>query len=250
MAHGNFCWHDLMTTDLEAAKAFYPALLGWTLNVDETHAGPYVLFHDGHNQAGGMMTMDAGSPAPSHWMPYVTVDDLVAALAQVKELGGAVHHGPFPVPNVGQMAVISDPQGAFLNVIQLDDPEVERQRRPLPGEFCWYSLMTPDIEAAKAFYTPLFGWEVQVADLGAGATQEVFIRNGAPIAGLTPPQGPGAAWGMAVAAVGGLDACHAKALSLGATQVMPPSPVGNFGRMSLFAGPSGEVLSLFEAAGE
>ncbi|MCB9741119.1 MAG: VOC family protein [Alphaproteobacteria bacterium] len=247
MSHGRFCWNDLMTTDLEAAKAFYAALMGWTLDVDETHRGPYVLFHDGQRHAGGMMTLDAGFPMPSHWLPYVTVKDVGETLAQVRALGGTVHHGPFRVPEVGEMAVIADPQGAVLNVIDLDQEDPEPERRPLPGEFCWYSVSTPDPEGAKAFYTAVFGWEARATDVGGGNIQETFFRGGMPIAGMAPPQGPQPFWGTAVVAVGGLDAAFAKAQALGATPIMPPMALGTMGRLAIIQGPTGEVLTLFEA---
>ena len=40
---GQFCWYDLFTTDVEAAKAFYTELVGWTIEPWDTGAEPYLM---------------------------------------------------------------------------------------------------------------------------------------------------------------------------------------------------------------
>jgi hypothetical protein len=52
------------------------------------------------------------------WGCYVTVDNLDATLAATERLGGVVLMPPMDVKGVGRMAVIRDPQGAALSVIQ------------------------------------------------------------------------------------------------------------------------------------
>jgi predicted enzyme related to lactoylglutathione lyase len=50
--------------------------------------------------------------APPHWLYYVKVDDLDAALERVKERGGQVLNGPMDVPGGDRVAQCLDPQGA------------------------------------------------------------------------------------------------------------------------------------------
>jgi len=52
------------------------------------------------------------------WGCYVTVADLDQTLSMVQRLGGKVLAPPMDVEGVGRMAVIGDPQGAALSVIQ------------------------------------------------------------------------------------------------------------------------------------
>ena len=40
------------------------------------------------------------------------------------------------------------------------------QAPPATSTFCWNELMTGDVEAAKKFYTALFGWETKEMDMG------------------------------------------------------------------------------------
>jgi predicted enzyme related to lactoylglutathione lyase len=60
---------------------------------------------------------------PSHWMSYITVDDVDALLGKVTELGGQVLFGPMDIPKVGRFVTIMDPTGAAVSLITLAPPE-------------------------------------------------------------------------------------------------------------------------------
>ena len=120
-AHGTFCWNELMTRDSDAAAKFYSELIGWKI-VDSGMPGmQYSMLKAGDKDAGGMMAMPPDVPAdvPSHWMSYITVDDVDVAAAKVKELGGVVLHGPMDIPTVGRFCTIQDPTGACVSLITL-----------------------------------------------------------------------------------------------------------------------------------
>lgn len=117
---GSFVWDELIVDDVEAAKAFYAATTGWGAQAWPGGELPYTLFTVGEQQAAGLMERPADMPMPPCWLAYVTVDDLAATAARVAELGGTVHAPPFSVPGVGEIAVIGDPQGAVLGLIQPD----------------------------------------------------------------------------------------------------------------------------------
>lgn len=112
--HGEFCWRELLTTDQAAAFAFYSRLFGWE-KVGEHDLGPmgtYLLFGLAGEQLGGMFTTPKGDGPPPAWLYYVTVDDLDASIAKVKERGGKVMNGPMPIPGGARIAQLVDPQGA------------------------------------------------------------------------------------------------------------------------------------------
>lgn len=117
---GTFCWNELMTRDSEAAGKFYSELIGWKV-VDSGMPGmKYSILKAGDQDVGGMMDMPPDIPAevPSHWMAYITVDDVDACAAKVAKLGGQVLHGPQDVPNIGRFCVIQDPTGATVSLMQ------------------------------------------------------------------------------------------------------------------------------------
>lgn len=110
---GEFSWHELATTDHRAAFAFYAQLTGWQSQV-EMDMGPlgiYHIFGRGAQQLGGIYDKPADMPAPPHWLLYVRVPDLGAALERVKAEGGQVLNGPTEVPGGDFVAQCMDPQG-------------------------------------------------------------------------------------------------------------------------------------------
>ena len=121
--NGAFCWNELGTTNLETAKSFYSELLGWNLKASDVAGMVYNEIHvDGReNGVGGMFQMGTEfGDTPSHWMPYVAVDDVDAKAKQVAELGGKVCVPPSDIPNVGRFCIITDPTGATLSLIKLN----------------------------------------------------------------------------------------------------------------------------------
>ena len=118
--HGTFYWNELVTTDPGQCSAFYGTVLGWTgREMDMGEGGTYTIFQSNGTDIGGMFKM--GGPqfegVPPHWMGYVAVDDIDAAVAKVEGAGGAVKAPPFDVPGIGRIAVITDPAGAAVSLM-------------------------------------------------------------------------------------------------------------------------------------
>ena len=118
--HGAFSWSELMTSDPKAACDFYAKLFGWKVETSDMGSGPYHVLKIGDASIGGIMGKPPGTPddMPPMWGCYVTVANLDETLKQVRSLGGGVLMEPMDVKTVGRMAVIRDPQGAALSVIQ------------------------------------------------------------------------------------------------------------------------------------
>jgi predicted enzyme related to lactoylglutathione lyase len=122
---GEFSWHELYTTDHEAAFAFYNAIAGWE-RLGEFDMGPmgrYLLWGRGGRQLGGMMTKPKdmktpdGREVPPSWLFYVTTDDLDGALARAQAGGARVLNGPMDVPGGQRIVQLIDPQGAAFALV-------------------------------------------------------------------------------------------------------------------------------------
>ena len=72
---GTFSWHELATSDNEAAFAFYSGLFGWDAmqRMDMGPAGVYLIFGQNGVQRGGIYIKPADMPGPPNWLPYVHV---------------------------------------------------------------------------------------------------------------------------------------------------------------------------------
>ena len=116
-----YSWNELMTRDLDSAKAFYSDVFGWRYDVQLMPMGEYSVISGGENGGlGGMMTMPAEVPemVPNHWAVYFTVSDLEASVAAVGEHGGQVIVPPMDIPGVGKMATVHDPNQASFTLMQ------------------------------------------------------------------------------------------------------------------------------------
>ena len=115
-------WPELHTPDPAAAVKFYSGLFGWQIKPGTDLAtAPYAEWmNDGKPMGGLLPKREAQDKSMTpYWMIYVSVADCDERAAKVKDLGGKVFVPPTDIPNTGRFAVISDPQGAMLSIIQL-----------------------------------------------------------------------------------------------------------------------------------
>lgn len=122
---GAFCWAELYTNDTAAAAAFYTGLFGWERQemqgVGDTHYADsvYHMFTSGGAPAGGMLQIrPEWGEMPSNWTVYLMVENLDAAFEQVKSTGGNVEMGAMTVPGIGLIGLVSDPQHAYVMLMQ------------------------------------------------------------------------------------------------------------------------------------
>jgi predicted enzyme related to lactoylglutathione lyase len=116
---GNGSWHELMTTDLDAAWNFYSKLFMWekTGDMDAPGVGKYQMFGQSGAPYGGIYKKPAAmAQVPSNWLPYFFVKDVTAAVATATKAGGRVMQPPMDIPGGGSIAVLTDPQGAHFAV--------------------------------------------------------------------------------------------------------------------------------------
>jgi predicted enzyme related to lactoylglutathione lyase len=119
-AHGGVVWNELLTTDVEAAVAFYTELNGYTVVEDhfEEH-GRHLSFAVDND---GVETAIAGMwPLPdrrqtSAWGVYFRVANLEAAITNIGALGGEVVTGLIETAEIGRLVAAHDPTGAWFNV--------------------------------------------------------------------------------------------------------------------------------------
>jgi predicted enzyme related to lactoylglutathione lyase len=110
---------ELETTDPAKAKQFYSGLFAWKLeDMDMGPGGTYTMIEVGDGGTGGGMMKVPMPGMPSFWLAYVQVDDVKAATAKVKQLGGQVMKDVTEIPNTGFFSIITDPTGAHLGLFQ------------------------------------------------------------------------------------------------------------------------------------
>lgn len=120
--------------------------------------------------------------------------------------------------------------------------------KPRSNRFVWYELLTPDVTAAKEFYTHVVGWRVR--DLAIpGSAYSFFIAAENPVAGvMSMPEGArrvGAMphW-MGYVGVFDLDSAVGRVVELGGAVRVPPVDIQNVSRFSVVADPQDATLAL------
>lgn len=113
---GHFCWHDLLTPNIEASSSFYQTTWGVASrsHTPDTSHVHRLLRSEGVDIAGLMSTQDEDHAAL--WLPYISVRDVVGKVEQAVEAGAEVWLEPTEVDELGTFAVLSDPGRAFFAV--------------------------------------------------------------------------------------------------------------------------------------
>ena len=114
MTHGNFVWNELYTHDVDAAKAFYAATIGWTFEgMPMPHENRTYWIAKAEGKPVDMPGI-VPDDAPPHWLGYLEVDDVDRCVTQIESHGGRIVRPPFDVPNFGRIAIGADATGAFM----------------------------------------------------------------------------------------------------------------------------------------
>lgn len=196
--HGEFIWYELLTNDSDAALAFYSRLLGWQASDSGQPGMDYRILHyrdqdagEEHHVGGVMQLTDdmRQHGARPLWLGYIGVDDVDGTVARIVAAGGRVQMPPTDIPDVGRIAMVSDPQGAPFYVMRGASDQTSSAfsaDKPRVGHCAWNELSTTDPEAAKAFYFTEFGWtkdgEMSLGPIG----NYEFIRHNGVIGAIMP----------------------------------------------------------------
>jgi len=120
------------------------------------------------------------------------------------------------------------------------------------GAFCWIELATTDQNAAKTFYSSLFGWTANDMPIGPGDVYSIFKLQGEDVAAActlrpeqrsrhVPPH-----W-MIYIAVDNADAAATRASQMGGNVLAPAFDVMDVGRMAVIQDPTGAAFAVWQA---
>ncbi|MCK9898624.1 glyoxalase [Parafrankia colletiae] len=241
------CWIDLMTSDVDGARAFYAELFGWVPGKQSEQFGGYFMFFspDGRMIAGGMPKQAV--EAPDVWTTYLLTPDAARTTAAVREHGGTVMVPPMPIADLGTMAVVTDPTGAVVGMWQ-QGTHRGFQVLAEPGAPGWFELMTRDFRTAVPFYTQVFGWQTKVVGDSDDFRYSVLVDGaGEQYAGVMDaagflPEGVPSHWGVYFA-VEDTDDTVALAEKLGGFTAQAPVDTP-YGRLAIAADPTGAIFKL------
>ncbi len=169
---GSFIWYELMTPDPNAITPFYAAVVGWTISgagPEQSDGMDYRMIGRSDGKfAGGVLRLSVDMlqhGARPLWLGYLSTPDVDTELSAIVSEGGALQMPAANIPNVGRIAMVTDPQGVpFYLMTPVPPPGVpdttsdvfDRHARQRVN---WNELASPDLAASKAFYSRHFGFE-------------------------------------------------------------------------------------------
>lgn len=231
ISQAKFVWYELMTSDTQAAAAFYSKVVGW----DSKEAGvpdhPYTIFSAGPRMIAGLMAISdeaRAAGARSGWIGYIGVDDVDGYVARVVAQGGKLHRAAEDIPGIGRFAVVADPHGAAFVLFHGigEAPPAGTDPGPI-GAIGWHELHAGDGASAFDFYSGLFGWtKAEAMDMGALGIYQLFAAGNGAIGGMMTktPETPAPFW-LYYFNVDAINAAISRVNAAGGKVVMGPHQV-------------------------
>ncbi|MBU0637921.1 MAG: VOC family protein [Planctomycetes bacterium] len=107
------CHFEFTASDEARSRQFLTSVFDWKF--DGSSMPGYTLINTGSEPGGGLMKVTPEMPGPCFTV-YFLVDDIPATLQKVEQAGGKVLVPQTPIPNVGEFAIIADPDGLHLGI--------------------------------------------------------------------------------------------------------------------------------------
>jgi len=256
---GKVVWHDLITDAPEASKHFYRELFGWEFEEVGISGGlfnaiDYTLIRHNGRLIGGMVDQAQLKTRAdvSQWMPLISVADVDAATAVVTAAGGTVLTAPLNLAQRGRSAVVADPQGALITLLQTNSRDPLDEAEAEVGGFLWNELWTEDFIAAAEFYKQLAGYVDESSavqeNVEINSRYRILSSQGKPRVGIMkiPVDDLSPVWVsyLRIEDAAALDAIVARVEALGGAILLDPQDREIGGRVALIAGPSGAGIAL------
>ncbi|WP_294132890.1 VOC family protein [Sphingobium sp.] len=252
--NGQFFWVELMTSDPQAALAFYTDVVGWT-KMPFGEDGGYTLVVGSAGPLGGVMAIPAEAKEcgmTPWWGGYIASADVDADAARLVAAGGSIKRPAEDIDGVGRFAVMGDPGGATFMLLKGSSPDGMEAPPPMAmGHVGWHELYSGNFDADMAFYTGQFGWtEGEAMDMGdMGIYQLVSQTGGSDFPSMSggimpvPKEMPAPLW-LFYFVVGDIDAAAARVTAGGGTILHGPSEVPGGSWIVQLLDPQGAMFAL------
>ena len=244
--HGKFIWFDLATAELDAQKAFYQDVFGWSYRSPGRAEDAYTLIVNRGRAVGGMFRFDppGGEQDGATWAVLMSVADPDATASAVQAAGGSVEVAPASVASRGRHALFLDPGGALFGALRSDSGDPPDAEVPIGG-FFWVDLFARDVEAMADFYSGLAPYTQDRHEVAEGVYRTMLIAHDYPRAGIVrvDEEANRSAW-VPYVRVADVEATLDKVVAGGGFAIVPPDPQLLDGNLAVFVDPHGGVTGI------
>lgn len=238
-----FCWHGVVSTDVEKAKAFYPEAIGHTIQTIPMGDSSADMFAGADGVPRGHFMAPPMPGVPSHWTNYLRVDDVDASAAAAVANGGGMMVPPTDIP-VGRFSVVTSPSGAAIHLFHEADESVSENPGGGEGSIHWVELHSKDLPADLKWLTSTFDLTIEEMPMPNG-TYSILKSGDVTLGGAMPAmmeQAP-SMW-LAWVHVANCDEAAARVTSNGGQVFGQPWDMDGVGRMVVVADNTGGVFGI------
>lgn len=240
---GQPCWIELYASVPEQSAEFYRELFGWNIEEMDSDCPLSHVITQGEQMVGTIEPLADGPVPAAGWLVCLWTPDLTALVARVVPAGGEVVAEPIQVDESTRYAVVRDPDGGLVGV--LEDPNFV-PAVPGAGTPVWFDALTRDLERGARFYREVFEWDTHPMSDAPYVTHGVGEDSVCGIGDLGYFGAPGAEPGWQVYfGVADFEEAAQHVARLGGEVVVEPRDTP-WGRMATVKDPQGAVFLLIQ----
>ena len=240
---GQFVWHDLATSNPQAAMDFYAAIFGWEFKTLGSTDKPYFVILNNDKPIGGIFKLAEKYADVSEWVGSISVENVDAAVEYNKTKGGMTIFKAADFKGRGRTALVQDPQGAMIAFLRAEggDPTFND---PQQNTWLWNELWTIDMEGSIKFYEGLLDYSPK-SILGSKVPYSVFENDGHKMSGVigNPVKDARSAW-MPYIRVDDISKTVESAKKAGAKLMMAPNKNIRQGSVAVLLDPVGAQFTI------
>lgn len=232
---GLFVWFEMMSVETSTARSFYEELFGWKTEAVDMGTFEYtILTHQGRRFGGLLASKD-----PSHWVPYISAEDVTGAAKAAGDAGALEVGETQDIPDVGIMARVVDAGGVPTMLFRSAQGDVDHEAQE--GDIMWPERVTAHAEDVLTMWTASVGYNRGEMQREGADPYDLLSLGERGIAGVT--SGDMELW-VPYVRVADCEASTQRASALGGQVTRPATEMPGVGVVAIVTDPTGGTIGL------
>ena len=159
--HGKLVWADLYTGDVEASLKFYRDTFGWTVKAFAKNDAKYHIFYQDEQPIAGLLARDSKRNKTDNalWVGSIDTDNVASRSELSAKNNASIILAPHEFKLYGKRAVLADPQGGVIALLELDLTNKNHQK--ISNKWDWAQLFSINTKQAASFYQDTFDYTIE-----------------------------------------------------------------------------------------
>ncbi len=159
--HGKLIWADLYTGDVSASLDFYTKTFGWSVKEFDKDNAKYHLLYDGEKPIAGVLERPAHRNKTENalWIGSIATENVQTVVNNATKNNATIILQPHDFALYGKRAVIADPQGGIIGLLDIDANNKAHQK--ISNKWDWAQLFSINTNKAAAFYQNSFNYRIE-----------------------------------------------------------------------------------------